>query len=203
MDKFDDVFDTHVSYPDQIAELQMKIDSLEATLESLGVSSVDWMNEAIAGRDTISAQHVRIAGFVAEECGIARFLEGEQVGASTGVCGNITYGYGDLNPDGYWEFPVPTKLVEYVRELKDTIEALSSREQNLLLRMNQAIFFLNDEFQNEGFIKERLNRLDRSVGRVFASHGRSAKVFGDLMATDEFGNQIYAQHMDMGDDTDD
>jgi hypothetical protein len=135
MDKFDDVFDTHVSYPDQIAELQIKIDSLEATLASAVENCESWMEEALKGRETI--------------------------------------------------------------------QALSSREQNLLLRMNQAIFFLHDEFQNEGFIKERLNRLDRSVGRVFASHGRSAKVFGDLMATDEFGNQIYAQHMDMGDDTDD
>jgi hypothetical protein len=91
MDKFDDVFDTHVSYPDQIAELQIKIDSLEATLASAVENCESWMEEALKGRETI--------------------------------------------------------------------QALSSREQNLLLRMNQAIFFLHDEFQNEGFPRD-----SRTVG---------------------------------------
>jgi predicted RNase H-like nuclease (RuvC/YqgF family) len=45
--------DTHESYLDQIEELQIKVDSLEATLIESSKCSGEWMNEAIAGRDAI------------------------------------------------------------------------------------------------------------------------------------------------------
>ena len=28
--------------------------------------------------------------------------------SSTGICGSITFGYGDLDDNGYWEFPCET-----------------------------------------------------------------------------------------------
>ena len=31
---------------------------------------------------------------------------GFQLNASTGICGTITYGYGRLDNNGYWQFPV-------------------------------------------------------------------------------------------------
>jgi hypothetical protein len=43
--------------------------------------------------------------------GIRRFLRGEQVGVSTGICDSTTYGYGTLDPNGYWQYPVPPALV--------------------------------------------------------------------------------------------
>lgn len=49
--------------------------------------------------------------------GVRRFLAGEQVGASTGIAADEpTYGYGNLDINGYWEFWVPEALVQRKRE---------------------------------------------------------------------------------------
>ena len=41
-----------------------------------------------------------------EEIAIERFNSGEEPSYSTGICENITCGYGRLDPCGYWEFPL-------------------------------------------------------------------------------------------------
>lgn len=41
-----------------------------------------------------------------EEIAIARFISGEKPTYSTGICGSITCGYGELDANGYWEFPL-------------------------------------------------------------------------------------------------
>lgn len=37
---------------------------------------------------------------------IRRFDSGEKPCYSTGICGSTTCGYGKLDPNGYWEFPL-------------------------------------------------------------------------------------------------
>lgn len=36
-------------------------------------------------------------------------LTGRRPNVSTGICGSITYGYGRLDNNGYWQFPVYPK----------------------------------------------------------------------------------------------
>ena len=48
--------------------------------------------------------------------GVMRFLSGQKVGVSTGIDESITYGYGELDEYGFWEYPVPDKLVELGRQ---------------------------------------------------------------------------------------
>lgn len=36
-----------------------------------------------------------------------RFLRGEPLTVSTGICGTTTYGYGKLHDLGYWEYQLP------------------------------------------------------------------------------------------------
>lgn len=55
--------------------------------------------------------------------GIRRFLAGEKVSVSTGIEDEITYGYGELNENGYWEFPVPAWLVGKLREVLEADDA--------------------------------------------------------------------------------
>lgn len=44
-----------------------------------------------------------------ERIAIERFNSGEKPSYSTGICENITCGYGRLDPCGYWEFPLYPK----------------------------------------------------------------------------------------------
>ena len=44
----------------------------------------------------------------AEEAEAIRRLDaGEKPNYSTGICGALTCGYGKLDKNGYWEFPIP------------------------------------------------------------------------------------------------
>jgi hypothetical protein len=46
-----------------------------------------------------------------EEAEAIRRLEaGEKPTYSTGICGSLTCGYGKLDENGYWEFPIPMHL---------------------------------------------------------------------------------------------
>jgi len=45
-------------------------------------------------------------------------------GVSTGICGELTFGSGTLDPDGYWEIPCETcREANYRRERKQFIKA--------------------------------------------------------------------------------
>lgn len=39
--------------------------------------------------------------------GLRRLAAGEKTCFSTGIDGRMTYGYGRLDKNGFWEFPVP------------------------------------------------------------------------------------------------
>lgn len=56
--------------------------------------------------------------------GIILFLSGRQIGVSTSIADTITYGYGELDFNGYWQFPVPEIVVNYVHQMRDEIKQL-------------------------------------------------------------------------------
>jgi hypothetical protein len=60
---------------------------------------------------------------IAEREGLRRFLAGEQVGASTNIAEEPSYGYGRLDGLGFWEFPVPAALVA-LRCERDRLDGL-------------------------------------------------------------------------------
>lgn len=43
---------------------------------------------------------------VAEYEAVCRWNNGEQPSFSTGICENLTCGYGTLDNSGYWQFPL-------------------------------------------------------------------------------------------------
>lgn len=66
---------------------------------------------------------------------IEMFLDGIPYGVSTGICGKTTYGFGILDSNGYWQYPLPQKISDLlalyykalsiqkeIRETKDLIE---------------------------------------------------------------------------------
>lgn len=59
--------------------------------------------------------------------GMRRFFAGDQIGVSTGIDESTTYGYGQLSPNGFWEFPVPEELVGLRRSMMDEC-ALAKRD---------------------------------------------------------------------------
>lgn len=59
--------------------------------------------------------------------GIIMFLSGRKIGVSTSIADTTTYGYGKLDFNGYWEFPVPEIVVDCVQEMRDEIEDLKNK----------------------------------------------------------------------------
>jgi hypothetical protein len=57
----------------------------------------------------------QLSAHEAEMEGIRRFLAGEQLGASTDITETPSYGYGTLDVNGFWEFPVPPEVAEMNR----------------------------------------------------------------------------------------
>ena len=54
--------------------------------------------------------------------GFRRFLAGEKYKVSSGIDGSMTYGYGELDEFGFWEYPVWEGLVKLGRA-KEKAEA--------------------------------------------------------------------------------
>lgn len=48
----------------------------------------------------------------AEAEAIRRYENGEKPCYSTGIDNSLTCGYGALNAEGFWEFPLPMRFVE-------------------------------------------------------------------------------------------
>lgn len=63
-------------------------------------------------RDALKAEVSRLT---AELVGIGRFLSGSKPGVSTSIADQVTYGYGKLDANGFWEHPVPERLVQFER----------------------------------------------------------------------------------------
>ena len=51
---------------------------------------------------------------------------------STSIADTITYGYGKLDFNGYWQFPVPEIVVDYVQEMRDEIKQLKMQLEEAL-----------------------------------------------------------------------
>lgn len=49
--------------------------------------------------------------FEASTIALARYRAGEKPTYSTGICGKLTCGYGELDCNGYWEFPLDVNLL--------------------------------------------------------------------------------------------
>ena len=45
---------------------------------------------------------------------LTRYAMGEKPCFSTGICTRTTAGYGCLDDFGYWQFPLPRKVVDYI-----------------------------------------------------------------------------------------
>jgi len=58
-------------------------------------------------------------GYAAAEIAISRFLTGELPAFSTGVCGAPTGGYGEVCDNGYFEYPLPPAMVNFLLDIKD------------------------------------------------------------------------------------
>jgi hypothetical protein len=43
---------------------------------------------------------------------LSKYLAGQSYFISTGICGTTTYGYGNLDELGYWEFPLPAAVIK-------------------------------------------------------------------------------------------
>lgn len=66
--------------------------------------------------------------YLQEQEGRRRYLAGEPFKTSTGICGSLTYGYGRLDDNGYWEFPVSYyDLKPHHRRAVDHIESWGRR----------------------------------------------------------------------------
>ena len=75
-----------------------------------------WKRDPKVGGKVITELLTDAKERVSESIGVGRFMAGEQLQVSTGICESTTYGYGELDANGYWQYPVPEWLVELKRE---------------------------------------------------------------------------------------
>jgi len=54
-----------------------------------------------------------------EKIALNKFYSGEQPTYSTGVCGSLTCGYGELDFNGYWEYPLDPEYVKAIEEREE------------------------------------------------------------------------------------
>lgn len=47
-----------------------------------------------------------------------RYLQGDKLTFSSGICEGLTAGFGECNCHGYWEFPLPMNFVDHFYGLK-------------------------------------------------------------------------------------
>lgn len=123
-----------------------RISELEATIANERtvhtIAEADLSKELTEQRDKNDELWKRIFTVDTENAklrGLQRLLSGEQVGVSTDICGQTTYGYGTLSDYGYWEFPVPVEAVRKVQaEAKlRTVEQAARELYADLLRQQQ------------------------------------------------------------------
>jgi hypothetical protein len=102
--------------PDLIALIQEASGLLKLLDRKGQYSSVDdWLAKAETALEALLARPVPPPLDV-EEMALRRWLAGEQVNVSTGICDSLTYGYGALDNNGYWEFPLPARLCALLDE---------------------------------------------------------------------------------------
>jgi len=89
--------------------------------------------------------------------GLRLFLAGKEYGVSSGIDGSITYGYGELDEFGFWEYPVWEGLIELgrasalkaelarVNKLNDTLVGERNRLREALEWYKQLVYGLCDD----------------------------------------------------------
>jgi hypothetical protein len=80
-----------------------------------------------AMRDEMQELEDRALAAESEAEGVRRCLSGVQVGCSTSIGGAPTFGYGTLDANGFWEYPVPEQLVVLRREARMAEAELARR----------------------------------------------------------------------------
>lgn len=97
-------------YEQENAALVSRCDRLEAELarlRPLAEAGAQWKRE------------------LAELVGLRRLVAGEPIGVSTGIHEQTTYGYGQLDNNGYWEFPVSEVAADFARLIRNDKTELS------------------------------------------------------------------------------
>jgi len=61
-----------------------------------------------------------------EQVAILKYRTGEKLQFSTGIHGQMTYGFGDLDDWGFWQYPLPYK--ELRKDHKDAVDSLNRKE---------------------------------------------------------------------------
>ena len=81
--------------------------------------------------------------------GLRLFLAGKEYGVSSGIDGSITYGYGELDEFGFWEYPVWEGLIELgrasvlkaelarVNKLNDTLVGERDRLREIVQKISE------------------------------------------------------------------
>lgn len=106
----------------------------------------------------------------AEAEGIRRFLSGEQIQCSTGIHDAPTYGYGDLDHHGFWQFPVPPALVEMRRALRDAKDLLNEESGGQdVADFLKAVARVFTE-SGDGPVADRLRILANRIDAFFVEH---------------------------------
>lgn len=95
----------------------------------------EWTRAELAEADlatakrTIKSLELAVKLAEATEEGIRRFIAGEPLRVSTGIDGTTTYGYGDLDNNGYWQYPVPDRIREGARHYNARMQSYARRVQ--------------------------------------------------------------------------
>lgn len=56
--------------------------------------------------------------------GLRRLCSGEQINLSTSIADTTTYGYGKLDANGFWQYPVDEEMAEFAHQRRDLLAAL-------------------------------------------------------------------------------
>lgn len=124
-----------------------------------------------------------------EKEGIRRYLADpeKRVGVSTGICESTTYGYGTLDKNGYFEFPVPEALVEMRREQQRVTNANAMAALAENKRSNDLTALLKSAEAEKAAFPSKLTRFTEYLSQI------RQVVFGDGPLTfDELPSAIEA-----------
>lgn len=130
------------------------------------------MAEAIVTRWNGYASHAarlasleaQLAEANAKRTAIRRFLAGEKPGVTSNIAEELSYGYGDCDGNGFWQYQLPVELVEMGRSLA----AAREREG----RMREALEHL----------KQLFDEYPNGVYPWFTGVGRNRSILASLSA---------------------
>lgn len=92
---------------------------------------------------------VTVAELQNELEGIRRWITGEKLQISTGICGSTTYGYGDLDSLGYWQYPVSEALVTAMIKRRGNMPGAVSILEPLRAEIEAAWFGIEHGYEIE------------------------------------------------------